>query len=591
MLKPLLFLLTGLLFCLPSLAQDGSDPAVTYRALTPMPLVGVGAPFSLTFAIGNIGTAPISGSGDDNAHRMRFPICLGKARPKPASQAALSGPLLAHFDVDYNSSTNCFEGRQKQNVQIPSFGIYRLSITAAVTQPSPNTAVNDIGATCTITPHTSSLPQVVDNDYTDIYTHTIMFQCPSRLFVNSSATGANTGLSWADAFTDLQAALTYGCAMESWVASGLYKPTATTNRASSFSVASGGTLYGGFAGTETNLAQRQLSDPLSTTLSGDIGTPGNSEDNSYHVVYFKNASASTRLDGFLISGGTASGPSPNDAGGGIYNNGGGPGNSNTPTLVNLQLVGNRAIYGGALYNTGDTGGNSSPSLINVSLSSNAAGYGGAMYNNGNTGKSSPQLTNVSISSNTAALGGGALYSDGTNGVSTMTLVNRVVSGNGGSGSIVNTNASVQVSSSLLEASISSYSSGLGTLTTTISPFASTTSTQLARNSSAIDAGSNSAYAAVNGPATDLAGNPRFDNTVIDMGAYEFQYPDLTSLLYARPTPLYGNSALTVVVNVLELKGTVTSGLITLKISQDAILSLSLPPSATLIDNRLVNNSV
>lgn len=68
-------------------------------------------------------------------------------------------------------------------------------------------------------------------------------------------------------------------------------------------------------------------------------------------------------------------------------------------------------------------------------------------------------------------------------------------------------------------------------------------------------------------------------------------PELSLLLYARPTGLYGNTAVTVVVDVIELNGAASSGLITLKITQDTKLSLNLPASATSIDNRPVNNSV
>ncbi len=170
-----------LMMGLTSFAQDGSDPAVTSRNLLPAPLQGVGSAFTLNFRIGNNGAAPISGSGVGNANRMQFGICLGKCAPNPASTAALSGPLLDYFDVTYNASSNCFEGRQKQNTEIGSTSVYSLSIAAIVTSASSNTAVNDIGASCNIAPNGNANPQPTDNDFASIYTHTIVTALPVAL--------------------------------------------------------------------------------------------------------------------------------------------------------------------------------------------------------------------------------------------------------------------------------------------------------------------------------------------------------------------------------------------------------------------------
>ena len=66
--------------------------------------------------------------------------------------------------------------------------------------------------------------------------------------------------------------------------------------------------------------------------------------------------------------------------------------------------------------------------------------------------------------------------------------------------------------------------------------------------------------------------------------------DLSPLLYARPISLYGSSPVSVVVDVVELNGVASSGLITLKISQQDGLSLSLAATETSVDGRSVNNS-
>ena len=62
-------------------------------------------------------------------------------------------------------------------------------------------------------------------------------------------------------------------------------------------------VYGGFAGTELLLEQRDWVANL-TTLSGDIGVAGDHTDNTHHVVV---AADNSRLDGFTITGGYSQG--------------------------------------------------------------------------------------------------------------------------------------------------------------------------------------------------------------------------------------------------------------------------------------------
>lgn len=171
------------LLSLAALAQSGADPAITSRNIEPAPIVTdeVGAPLTLSFRIGNNGAVPISGVGTGNANRMQFGICLGKCAPNPASAGALSGSLLEYFDVVYNANTNCFEGRQKQNVAIGATTIFSLSIAAVVTELSSSTATNDIGASCNIAPNGASNPQPTDNDFASIYTHTVPKPFPVSL--------------------------------------------------------------------------------------------------------------------------------------------------------------------------------------------------------------------------------------------------------------------------------------------------------------------------------------------------------------------------------------------------------------------------
>jgi hypothetical protein len=115
------------------------------------------------------------------------------------------------------------------------------------------------------------------------------------------------GLSWLDAKQTLDAALDAAEALgepcEIWVAAGTYHPTADDDRTVSFVLRPDVWVYGGFAGDELLLEQRDWVANL-TTLSGDIGVPGDHTDNTHHVVV---AADNSRLDGFTITGGYSQG--------------------------------------------------------------------------------------------------------------------------------------------------------------------------------------------------------------------------------------------------------------------------------------------
>ncbi|QOJ15511.1 MAG: hypothetical protein HRU75_13045 [Planctomycetia bacterium] len=133
----------------------------------------------------------------------------------------------------------------------------------------------------------------------------------SRLYVDASAVGANNGLSWAGAYTNLQSAIAAaagsgGQVQEIWVADGVYKPGAS--RAATFQLPSGVRLLGGFAGGETLAAQRDwVAHP--TILSGELGDPLSQGDNCYHVVSAEDTGPGTLVDGFTITRGFANGGS------------------------------------------------------------------------------------------------------------------------------------------------------------------------------------------------------------------------------------------------------------------------------------------
>ena len=83
------------------------------------------------------------------------------------------------------------------------------------------------------------------------------------------------------------------------------------------------------------------------------------------------------------------------------------------------------------------------------------------------------------------------------------------------------------------------------------------------------------------------------NTLTDRSLYVVTataLSDLTPLIYARPTAVYGNSSLTVVVDVEELNSVATRGSLTVKVSKDPKVSLRFDASLTQLNGRSVQNS-
>ncbi|HYE95721.1 MAG TPA: hypothetical protein VD962_05895, partial [Rubricoccaceae bacterium] len=71
-------------------------------------------------------------------------------------------------------------------------------------------------------------------------------------YVDADAAPGGNGTSWAQAFRDLQQGLSAAqSGHEVWVAEGVYKPTAGTDRSIAFVLRPGVRVFGGFAGTET----------------------------------------------------------------------------------------------------------------------------------------------------------------------------------------------------------------------------------------------------------------------------------------------------------------------------------------------------
>lgn len=247
--------------------------------------------------------------------------------------------------------------------------------------------------------------------------------CLSAQTVYVKPGGIGDGSSWVNASGDLQAAmLSAQPGTQIWVAFGTYTPVSCSScdfsaRNAHFQLMPGTEVYGGFAGTETDLSER---DPvnLTTVLSGDIDGDGTLNNNSYSVLYTRDLTLTAVLDGFTISDGNADNPDQTvgnryRSGGGWFNDGSLSGYFSHPTVRNCIFKDNFAIdFGAGMTNDGSFGGSSSPVLENCQFADNiSAGHGGAVYNNGSfTGETNATFTDCIFTENISQSGsGGAVF--------------------------------------------------------------------------------------------------------------------------------------------------------------------------------------
>jgi predicted outer membrane repeat protein len=166
---------------------------------------------------------------------------------------------------------------------------------------------------------------------------------PEVLYVNGAATGANNGLSWTDAFVSLDSALNSAVTgQQIWVARWFgYKPTTLTipsdPRSATFLVGPGIQVYGGFAGGEALLSQRDPTNP--TIMQGQLAPT----IAAYHVVTTWGQAV---VDGFDIRFGDAR-SAPDPRGGGVYCKSVG---AIVPdlSLYNCAVRANKAVQGAGL---------------------------------------------------------------------------------------------------------------------------------------------------------------------------------------------------------------------------------------------------
>jgi len=180
------------------------------------------------------------------------------------------------------------------------------------------------------------------------------------IHVDSRVTASGDGSSWSTAWKTIGEALSAASGGdEIWVARGTYREA--------IAIARQVAVYGGFAGTETNLSDR--SPRINPTILD--GSSVGAAKQACHVVLMDGTTSST-LDGFIITGGSASSiegdSSPsNGRGGGIYVTGQG-------NTVNQCIIGGNsaALEGGGVYCEDAI-------LSNCHIAGNSAERGGGIY--------------------------------------------------------------------------------------------------------------------------------------------------------------------------------------------------------------------
>lgn len=249
------------------------------------------------------------------------------------------------------------------------------------------------------------------------YVFSILILCTLNInaaiyYVSATAEEGGDGLSWETAYRHLQDAIKktkLDLEDEIWVTAGTYYPDEGTgqvdgDRTATFRLKRTTTLYGGFAGTESSPAERNL-ELNETILSGEISA--DSALWSLHVMKVPNAN----LDGLTIMRGNANGAESPDNEGGAVDASGEITARNVHFKENLALIGGVAV--GGIW-----------TIIDCAFTDNEATQEGGVGTGGNW-----NISNSIFEGNSAPLGGVA--SRGTWNISDCVFTANTASEEGG----------------------------------------------------------------------------------------------------------------------------------------------------------------
>lgn len=416
-------------------------------------------------------------------------------------------------------------------------------------------------------------------------------------YVSPASSGNGDGSSWANATTLIQALNNAVAGDQIWVQGFETVNSANSLYEGSFTVKSGVQLYGGFAGTETSIDQREtLGKPYQlkyrSVLSGDVDNndtvddvnlifPANTtrSDNATHVLTLNMSPSSgsnkngypTVVNGFTITGGQADGNG--EKGGGIYIYGDNSNGGNF-RIERCFLFNNYATQGGAVYVSSEVKNvNNGESLISQCvIYNNAAGERAAVENQGGGVylAGAATVVNTSIFNNE---NGGVRLSSGSK------VVNATIARNTGAGVDLTDNASATVANSIIWGNTSLSAEHQPTFQNSAyhevtaddknsnvyvakenrgdqygpmfdAPSVKTSydrdfdwlqsayplwSWNVLEGSVMIDKGDNDYYDKNVYGNEDMAGNLRISGDRISVGAYEYQYLPATRIRYVKPT--------------------------------------------------------
>jgi predicted outer membrane repeat protein len=201
-------------------------------------------------------------------------------------------------------------------------------------------------------------------------------------FVTEGTGAAGDGHSWTTPFHSLQDALSAATKGDQiWVARGTYYAD-SSDATKSFTLIADVSVYGGFAGVETKLEQRDFARNI-TVLSGNIGK-GDKTKNTKTIVMGADRAI---LDGFTIS----------DAYG-----------TDKPRmhLVPADILKGDMVVGGGMRNF-----MTAPIVRNCIFKNNYSPKGGAVYNVHKAGTEQAAFINVDFLDNTGEMRGGAVSND------------------------------------------------------------------------------------------------------------------------------------------------------------------------------------
>ncbi|MGC4233937.1 MAG: right-handed parallel beta-helix repeat-containing protein [Niabella sp.] len=302
-------------------------------------------------------------------------------------------------------------------------------------------------------------------------------------YVTVAGAGLKDGLSWATASDDIQLMINQsGPNDQVWVAAGTYKPNRKHNatgtvtpgdRNNAFVLKEDVQLFGGFAGNEVSLLQRDLqSNP--TVLSGDfngddiISGTGltlaitNNAENAYHVLISAGPAGTAAVDGFTISGGNGNGSSTqlviNTTIYTLVNAGAMLNVASSPAINNCMFTANTSTNGAAVSNNSASPVFNNCSFITNMASGTSTGYGAGMYNQA----SSPVLVNCRFDNNVARTSGGGIYNvlNSRPNLSHCQFTNNLARSSGG-GMYNANNSSPYITNSVFRSNTADFSSGGG----------------------------------------------------------------------------------------------------------------------------------